>query len=335
MSKYWLASYLCLFVVATPISWGAEKSDKPMGWQTSFAEAEALARELQLPIVVHFHANWCGPCRTMEQTVLSHAATLELIGSRVIGVKVNSDLHRELVVRFSVSSLPTDIFLDSQGKEVERTVGMLDRTVYLGKIHALSKSTSPAARTNSIPKLPSEDTFSSQREQIVRHVPVTLISPAITQVIQLNSVDTRGIDLMQAVLSRDVDGDGYRRGLGGFSPVSLAMDNSWTTGNREFAAEFRGVRYLLASAKEVQQFLKNPTAYAPSLHGFDPVAIQDQHKLTIGKITFSDSYDQRLFFFACQESREVFRKNPIRYAILRDLQILKQESTVASSQFVN
>jgi thiol-disulfide isomerase/thioredoxin/YHS domain-containing protein len=321
------------------VTW-AGRDDKATCWHDSFAEAEALARQHQRPIVVHFYANWCGPCQTMERTVLSQTLTLEFLDSQVIGVKINSDHHRDLVGRFGVSSLPTDIFLNSQGKEVARTVGMQDLSVYLEKLRLLSSvAISATKKIHQVanPPLPTTNETPVQKTpnqfiDIVRLVPFERTAPPISQI---NHRRNQEPDSTTIALSTDVDNDGYRCGLGGFSPVALAIANAWKPGLAEFATEFKGVRYLLTSIEEVQLFNKNPDAYAPSLHGFDPVAMRDYQKLTVGKIAMSFYHEQRLFFFASEESRNTFRCDPARYSSVTDLQLFRPETKVASNDATN
>lgn len=57
-----------------------------------------------LPVLVDFYADWCGPCRMMAPVVHQLA---EAYAGKVKMVKVNVDEAQDLAVSFGVSSIPT------------------------------------------------------------------------------------------------------------------------------------------------------------------------------------------------------------------------------------
>ena len=72
-----------------------------------------------LPVVVDFWAEWCGPCLLMNG-VLSEFAESE--ASRVIVAKVDATLQPRLTKKHKVGGLPT-ILLFQGGEEIGRHVG--------------------------------------------------------------------------------------------------------------------------------------------------------------------------------------------------------------------
>ncbi|MCB9924927.1 MAG: thioredoxin family protein [Planctomycetaceae bacterium] len=75
--------------------------------------------EQDLPVVVDFWAEWCGPCLLMNG-VLKEFAKAE--ASRVIVAKVDATLHPKLTSKHKIGGLPT-LLLYRRGQEVGRYVG--------------------------------------------------------------------------------------------------------------------------------------------------------------------------------------------------------------------
>lgn len=75
--------------------------------------------EQDLPVIVDFWAEWCGPCLLMNG-VLSEFAKAQ--ASRVIVAKIDTTLHPGLTRRYRISGLPT-ILLFQRGEETGRHVG--------------------------------------------------------------------------------------------------------------------------------------------------------------------------------------------------------------------
>lgn len=93
-------------------------------------EQEVLKSDV--PVLVDFWAQWCGPC-LMVAPVLDELAR-EFKGRAKIG-KVDVDQAGELAGRYGIQSIPT-VMIFSGGQEVQRIVGARSKRDYQALLEA-------------------------------------------------------------------------------------------------------------------------------------------------------------------------------------------------------
>ena len=84
------------------------------------------------PVVIDFHATWCGPCKVLSPI-------LEELSSEVDGVefvKLDVDQHPEIAGANGVMGVPTVVMLTG-GEVMERFVGVQPKEVIKEKVSAL------------------------------------------------------------------------------------------------------------------------------------------------------------------------------------------------------
>lgn len=86
----------------------------------------------QIPAVVDFYADWCGPCRMVSPIIESLSKQYQ---GKVKFVKINTDDNPELAERFGIMSIPT-IMVFKNGAVSSRTVGAGPAAMYKSKIDA-------------------------------------------------------------------------------------------------------------------------------------------------------------------------------------------------------
>ena len=90
-----------------------------MSLQFNDANFQTEVLNSDLPVLVDFWAEWCGPCK-MIGPVIDQVAT-ELAGQAKVG-KVNVDEARQLSAKYKVRSIPFLLFFKN-GQVVDQIVG--------------------------------------------------------------------------------------------------------------------------------------------------------------------------------------------------------------------
>ncbi|BAB73592.1 thioredoxin [Anabaena sp. FACHB-709] len=86
-----------------------------------FNSFEEMLSGSDLPVLVDFYADWCGPCQMMG-TILQQVNNQ--LKDRIRIVKIDTEKYTELATQYQIAALPT-LVLFKQGKPVDRIEGVL------------------------------------------------------------------------------------------------------------------------------------------------------------------------------------------------------------------
>ncbi|MDO4765974.1 MAG: thioredoxin [Eubacteriales bacterium] len=104
-----------------------------MALQFTDANFEQEVLKSDVPVLVDFYADWCGPCKMMSPVIDELAAELE--GKVKIG-KLNVDNNSDTARAYRVMSIPTMIvFVD--GQPVDSVMGAVPKQKLLEKLNAV------------------------------------------------------------------------------------------------------------------------------------------------------------------------------------------------------
>lgn len=96
-------------------------------------ESEVLKSDL--PVMVDFYADWCGPCKMLGPSVKAMEALFE--GKVKIG-QLNVDDNSDIAEKYNVMSIPTLIFFRN-GQPVDTSVGLITKETLQEKLEAFAK----------------------------------------------------------------------------------------------------------------------------------------------------------------------------------------------------
>jgi thiol-disulfide isomerase/thioredoxin len=115
---------------------GRPRARTPFAWGHDLDAAIAQAKAAGKKVFVDFETDWCGPCKTMDQWIYTDAEVAAALTAGYVGVKLDGDIEKALVKRFTVAGYPTMIVLDGSGQELWRAVGYQSSKELLARLSA-------------------------------------------------------------------------------------------------------------------------------------------------------------------------------------------------------
>lgn len=108
----------------------------------TFEEALKQAKKTKKLIFIDAYTEWCGPCKRMAATTFKDKAVGAIFNSKFINLKIEmekSEMGPEIARRYKVRAYPTLLFIDGDGKEVHRLLGLHTADQFLNEIAHLIK----------------------------------------------------------------------------------------------------------------------------------------------------------------------------------------------------
>ncbi len=272
------------------------------GWHAAFEQARTSAESGAQPVLIHFHAWYCGPCQRMDREVFADLQVQQALADGMASVKVDVTHEPELASRCGATSVPRDVVMFPDGTIETLNVGYMQKAQYMNLLRNISQR----GKTMSVPKPADpgpQNTIASKVSQ----------EPSVAATVS----DAGKPAPVTAAEAPEPSTDPVLIGLEGFCPVLLHDKREWKAGNEKITTEYRGVRYVFSSEANRDVFLKNPSLYAPQDLGCDAVILTETQRAVTGSIRFGAFFDERLYLFQSPENRTEFKENPLKFARIR------------------
>lgn len=103
-------------------------SEKTMDVNQAEWQSEVLGSEM--PVLVDFWAEWCGPCKMIAPIVDEIA---EQYDGKLRVVKLDSDANPDILMQYGIMGIPT-LILFKGGEDVVRITGFKPKEKIVGKL---------------------------------------------------------------------------------------------------------------------------------------------------------------------------------------------------------
>jgi protein disulfide-isomerase len=107
-------------------------------WYPNLESALQTAREQNRPLLLHFWSPECPKCLQADEAVFSRSSVAETLADFYVPVKINVLEQPETAHRQRVQSLPQDVILSSDGKELHRLITPASPQQYIAQLSAMA-----------------------------------------------------------------------------------------------------------------------------------------------------------------------------------------------------
>ncbi|MBW6517360.1 MAG: thioredoxin family protein [ANME-2 cluster archaeon] len=95
-------------------------------WHKNLDEGMAISREENKPVFVYFWAVWCQYCEKFETQTLTDPRIRQMLEEDFVMVAIDLDEDNVVPARYGVSYPPHELFVDGNGKVIDRVGGYVD-----------------------------------------------------------------------------------------------------------------------------------------------------------------------------------------------------------------
>ncbi|HSH93308.1 MAG TPA: thioredoxin family protein [Roseimicrobium sp.] len=134
-------------LVFAPVDYGPPEAQMP--WKPFSLAALDEARVAGKPVLIYFHAEWCGPCKALEGMVLSKKqfvdAAADFVPLQVDATNQDAPEIQKVLQAFAIEAFPTLVFVGRDGNEnrLARMVGVDSLEANLNRLQMVNQNRKP------------------------------------------------------------------------------------------------------------------------------------------------------------------------------------------------
>ncbi|MFM1801399.1 MAG: Thiol:disulfide interchange protein DsbD [Planctomycetota bacterium] len=296
--------------------------EKTLNWLKDYSEALATAVENQRPVWLQFTGPWCPNCHRMDRESFKHPSVIEQLTKHFIPAKISTEDDVELALSFGFTQLPATVLISPDGKILAKHEGFADPE----KLKQLTiQAGVPADKLIEFDSKPVEPNLQVAEEPVKS-------SQDITE----NDVIDAADKVAEASLphqSSDMKQDLQQ--IEGARPLANVASNPLVDAQPGLdAAE-------ILNSREKESVVFKPDLSEPPTEPLGvicPVTLLDSKLELQSDRSVTAVYAGQRYYFANQEAKNRFAKNPERYVPARGGECVvsyvdKRRETTGSSQF--
>ncbi|MEZ6072833.1 MAG: thioredoxin family protein [Pirellulales bacterium] len=315
-----------------------------IAWRASYDAARAESAASGKPLLLHFGATWCGPCKGVEQAVFTNPEAIATLNTHFVPVKVDVDERPELVGQYHVGPIPADLVIAPNGAVVQRESGAKSATVYVASLTRALAYYQQGANQNAqvaaaMPPFPRTPTIGVSHTTLNGQVPASGL--------YANQSGAVGAVTMNAPLVQSTPPASYPQGAfpqppqqqppyqqpayqQGVPPQQMAVQQVPMTGVPMSDTTSPQVAVTNPSPVATYAPMPNGTAGPPAppvaapagenpplgLDGYCPVSLVEKSEWTPGRPEYGLRHRGRTYLFAGADEWQRFNNDPDKYAPL-------------------
>lgn len=109
-------------------------SSNEFKWYTDFDAAISEAQKTNKQIFAAFSASWCPACQQLESETLVDERIKQKISQNYVAVKIDVDTNPELSSKYGIYSIPSIVFMTSNGEVIKKIEGYQSPDQLLGAL---------------------------------------------------------------------------------------------------------------------------------------------------------------------------------------------------------